>query len=101
MTELTPLAAAMPYELEQNGELPLWYHLGVGMFNKQAEIFESRIKNNFYHLVMYEYMPKNNNFYPFRVRETLRNNYQLVDSFNAPRRGDGESTIEIYVPRPH
>jgi hypothetical protein len=101
MSELTPLAAEIPYELEQNGELPLWYHLGVGMFNKQAEIYENRIKNNFYDLVLFEYMPRNNNFYPFRVRDTLRNNYQLIDSFNAPRRGDGESFIEIYVPRAH
>lgn len=100
MTELTPLAVEMPYKLERNPELPLWFHLGVGMFNKQAEIYENRIRNNYYELVLFENMPNNNNFYPFRVRDTLRNHYQLIDSFNAPRRGDGESTIEIYVPRP-
>jgi hypothetical protein len=101
MTELTPLAVEMPYELEQNGELPLWYHLGVGMFNKQAEIYEGRIINNYYDLVMYEYMPRNNNFYPFRVRDTLRTHYELIDSFHAPRRGSSDSFIEIYVPRAH
>jgi hypothetical protein len=101
MSELTPLAVEMPYALERNPELPLWFHLGVGMFNKQAEIYESRIKKNYYELVLFEYMPNNNNFYPFRVRDTLRTHYNLIDSFIAPRRGDAESIIEIYVPRTH
>jgi len=39
-----------------------------------------------------------NNFYPFRVRDTLRLHYRQVDSFPAPRRGaDTRGTIEVYV----
>ena len=34
MTELTPLAVEMPYRLDTGPTVPLWYHLGVSMFNK-------------------------------------------------------------------
>ena len=97
MSELTPLAAEIPFELEKNQELPLWYHLGVGMFNRQAAIFENRIGNHYYDLVLFEYVPTLNNFYPFRVRDSLRVHYQLVDSFMAPRRGDTQGSIEVYI----
>jgi len=97
MSELTPLAAEMPFLLERNGELPLWYHLGVGMFNHQAATFETRIKNGYYDLIIFENIPSLNNFYPFRTRDTLKNYYRLADSFTAPRRGDTQGQIEIYV----
>src|SRR5690606_2223173 len=57
MSELTFLAAEMPYELERSPRFPLWYHLGVGMFNREAEMFEDRIRNNYYDIVLFEYMP--------------------------------------------
>jgi len=97
MSELTPLAAEIPFKLERNGELPLWYHLGVGMFNRQAAIFETRIKDHYYDLVLFEYIPSLNNFNPFRVRDSLRVHYQLVDSFLAPRRGETRGMIEVYT----
>ena len=97
MSELTPLAAEIPYKLEENGQLPLWYHLGVGMFNRQAEIFEKRIGEHYYDLILFEYVPTLNNFYPFRVRDSLRVHYKLIDSFMAPRRGDTKGTIEVYI----
>lgn len=98
MSELTPLAAEVPFSLERNSQLPLWYHLGVGMFNKQADIFEGRIRGHYYDLILFEYIPTLNNFYPFRVRDCLRQNYKLVDSFLAPRRGpETKGQIEVYV----
>lgn len=97
MSELTPLAVEMPYKLEKGSHYPLWYHLGVGMFNKQAEMFEKKIVAKEYDLVLFEYIPTLNNFYPFRVRDTLMNHYQKVDSFFAPRRGDVKGMIEVYV----
>ena len=97
MSELTPLAAAIPFELERNPELPLWYHLGVGMFNKQAALFERRIDQKYYDLVLFENVPSLNNFYPFRVLERLRADYHLIDSFPAPRRGETQGTIEVFV----
>ncbi len=97
MSELTPLAVEMPYTLERNPALPLWYHLGVGMFNRQAALFEGRIRDHYYDLVLFEYVPNLNNFYPFRVRDSLRVHYRLVDSFMAPRRGETRGDIEVYV----
>ncbi len=99
MSELTPLAVEIPYKLEKGSHYPLWYHLGVGMFNKQAEMFETKIKNNEYDLVLFEYIPSLNNFYPFRVRDTLAAYYNKVDAFPAPRRGETSGSIEVYIRR--
>jgi hypothetical protein len=102
MSELTPLAAEMPYEPERNGQLPLWYHLGVGMFNRQADSIGRRIRDHYYDLVLFEYLPTLNNFYPFRLRDSLMLHYQLVDSMMAPRRGlETRGTIEVYVNSQH
>jgi hypothetical protein len=97
MTELTPLAVEMPYKLERGSHYPLWNHLGVAMFNKQAEMFEQRITNKEYDLVLFEHIPSLNNFYPFRVRNALLNTYQKIDSFPAPRRGDTRGFIEVFI----
>lgn len=97
MTELTPLAVEMPYATETGPGVPLWHHLGVGMFNRQAEEYEQRIRNKHYDIVLFEYIPTLNNFYPFRVRDSLKLHYRQVDSFFAPRRGDTKGVIEVYV----
>jgi hypothetical protein len=97
MTELTPLAAEMPYRPEQGSQYPLWFHLGVGMFNKQAEMYEKKIAGREYDLVLFEYVPSLNNFFPFRVRDSLMTNYHLVDSFPAPRQPGTNGMIEVYV----
>lgn len=97
MTELTPLAAELPYKTERGPEIPLWHHLGVGMFNKEAAMYERKIAGKQYDLVLFEYIPTLNNFYPFRVRATLINHYRKIDSFPAPRRGETRGTIEVFV----
>jgi len=98
MSELTPLAELVPYETEKGPHHPLWYHLGVGMFNREAGNFEKKIAAKYYDLVLFETVPGLNNFYPFRVRDSLRIHYKMVDSFYAPRRGpETIGTIEVYV----
>lgn len=97
MTELTPLSVEVPYQLETGPEIPLWYHLGVSMFNKQAQSYEQKILSNIYDLVLFEYVPSLNNFYPFRVRDTLVNHYQKIDSFPAPRQGNTQGVIEVFI----
>jgi hypothetical protein len=98
MSELTPLAAVIPYEPEKGPGHPLWYHLGVAMFNREAGNFEKKIAAKYYDLVLFETVPGLNNFYPFRVRDSLRIHYRKVDSFYAPRRGpETMGTIEVYV----
>lgn len=97
MSELTFLAKEIPYTMERNAELPLWHHLGVGMFNKQLHIYEDRIQTNYYDLVLFEYVPELNNFFPFAVRDALQKYYQQVDSFDAPRSGRRPGTVEVYI----
>jgi hypothetical protein len=100
MSELTSLAVEIPYKLETGRDFPLWFHLGVGMFNKQAEMFESRISKSYYDLVLFEYIPSLNNFYPFRVRDKLMSFYRQIDSFPAPRKGDTQGIIEVFQKKP-
>ena len=96
MTELTPLAAAVPFKLESGPEYPLWFHKGVALFEKELNLFTGRIKNNYYDLVLYEYIPYLNNFNPYKVRETLMENYQKIDSFPAPRNPSAQAWVEVY-----
>lgn len=98
MTELTPLAEAMPFKLETGVDYPLWYHLGVGMFNRQLAAFKEKVRQHHYDLVLFEYAPGLNNFYPFALREELKQRYQLLDSFLAPRRPTN-AMIEVYIPQ--
>jgi hypothetical protein len=97
MSELTPLIMEIPYQSEKGSDIPLWYHLGVSMFTKQAVMYEQKLKNNQYDLVLFEHVPSLNNFYPFRTRDTLVNHYKLIDSFPAPRRGNTQGIIEVFV----
>lgn len=98
MTELTPLSVEIPCHIDAGPDIPLWYHLGVGMFNREAKMFEKRIAGKQYDLVLFEYIPSLNNFFPFRVRDSLQVHYQKIDSFSAPRRGDTPGMIEVYIP---
>ncbi len=99
LTELTPLAVEIPYTLETGPEIPLWHHLGVAMFNKEAKMYETKIKNKKYNLVLFEHIPTLNNFYPFRVRDSLLSHYHKIDSFPAPRRGETKGMIEVFIPK--
>lgn len=97
MTELTPLAAEIPFKLETGPYYPLWFHKGVAIFEKETRMFTDRIQNNHYDLVLYEYIPYLNNFNPYKVRENLMANYKKADSFPAPRNPSAHAWIEIYV----
>ncbi|HUX84423.1 MAG TPA: hypothetical protein VMV20_04275 [Chitinophagaceae bacterium] len=96
MTELTPLAWAMPYRPETGQDIPLWYHKGVAMFQRQIDQYIQRIDQKQYDLVLYEYVPELNNFFPFEIRNALEQHYRQVDHFLAPRRGSA-ATIEVYL----
>jgi hypothetical protein len=97
MTELTPLAFEIGYELEK--KQPLWYHLGVGMFKKEVTFFCSRIEHQYYDVVLFEYIPGLNNFYPFSIRQYLAENYVHKKTFKAPR-SDHQGFIEVYERKP-
>jgi hypothetical protein len=94
MSELTPLAHELGYEPMINQ--PLWYHLNIGMFDKQVQEFNARIEQKQYDLVLFEDIPSLTEFYPYEVQEALQENYELKDRFLAPR-ALGDSYIEVYT----
>ena len=94
MSEYTPLASILGYELEV--KQPLWYHLNVAMFEKEMQFFEQRITNEYYDLVLFEVIPDLNNFYPFGIREVLQEHYKMINQFQAPRDKTYE-VVEVYV----
>ena len=73
------------------------------MFEKETQMFVDRVKNNYYDLVLFQYVPYSNNIYPFSVREALEQTYERIDSFPVPRNPSSHAWIEIYVKkkRPH
>ncbi|MBE7177682.1 MAG: hypothetical protein INR69_14835, partial [Mucilaginibacter polytrichastri] len=96
MTELTPLAHDLNFELEKGPAYPLWFHLGVGMFNKQLKMFDERVQKTYYDVVLFEHIDFLNNFYPFELRDELQKHYKKVDTFLAPRNPIG-GDIEVYI----
>ncbi|MTI38887.1 hypothetical protein [Fulvivirga lutimaris] len=94
MSELTPLAHTLGYELEVGQ--PLWYHLNVAMFDRELNFFRKRIESDYYDLVLFEIIPNLNNFYPYELQDALKQHYKKIDVFQAPRRNTLE-VIEVYV----
>lgn len=95
MSELTPLAQTLNYT--PLTDHPLWYHKNVSIFDREINKICNNIRNNYYDLVIYEYIPTLNNFYPFEIRECLQENYRFQFEFEAPRR-EKSSFIEVYLP---
>ena len=95
LTELTMLAYELNYVPMKN--LPLWYHLNVGIFQNQVDTICKNIAQKEYDLVLFEEIPSLDNFFPEEIRVALKKNYKLNDSFLAPRK-EGDSFIEVYLP---
>ena len=66
------------------------------MFDKETRMFVDRIRNNYYDLVLYEYIPYLNNFYPYEVREALLQYYQQSEVVPAPRKPAAHAWVEVY-----
>ncbi|MBT29637.1 MAG: hypothetical protein CMO01_08230 [Thalassobius sp.] len=96
MSELTPLAHTIGYEFPRDSRQPLWYHQGVGLFDREIDYLCNEIKNGTYDIVLFEEIPELNNFYPPKVQECLKENYKLVKEFEAPRRNE-KGIIEVYL----
>ena len=96
MSELTPLNYEFNLVADQGPYHSLWYHKGVGLFDREVEMFCSKVTNREYDLVLFQVIPNLNEFYPSEVRNCLKRHYVLQDKFLAPRIPEN-STIEIYV----
>jgi hypothetical protein len=96
MSELTPLAWDMGYALEKGESHPLWFHKGVAFFDREVEMFCSKVTAGEYDLILFEDIPNVNQFYPYEVRDCVRANYKLQFKFLAPRVPE-ISYIEVYT----
>jgi hypothetical protein len=94
MSELTMLAYELPYTPQKN--LPLWYHLHIGMFDKEVAEISEKIRNKEYDLILFEDVPILDNFFPYILQKVMKENYQLQDRFLAPRKEE-DSYIEVFV----
>lgn len=94
MTELTMLAYEWKYEPIKG--LPLWYHVGVGIFQKQIDEINTKISSNEYDMVMFETIPQLIQFFPEEVRSQLKLKYKLKQRYLAPRK-EGDAYIEVYT----
>ena len=94
MTELTPLAHELGFELERG--VPMWYHLNVSMFDRELAFYKERVASHYYDVVLFEYIPTLNNFYPFELRDLLLQEYERIDSFMAPRQ-QTDASVEVYI----
>jgi len=95
MSELTIL----PYELGYTPltDVPLWYHVDVGIFQKQVDELCAKIAAKEYDMVLFEEIPYIDDFFPEKARKALQASYKLDHTFLAPRLG-GESFVEVYLP---
>lgn len=94
MTELTPLALELGYTPPTNQAL--WYHLNVGIFQREVDTLCARVERQAYDLVLFQDIPNLEHFFPYEVQESLQSTYKLQDSFLAPRKEEN-SIIEVYV----
>jgi hypothetical protein len=96
MSELTPLAYDMGYELETGAQYPLWFHKGVAFFDREIDMFCGKINRQEYDVVLFEDIPNVNQFYSYEVRDCIVRNYKLKFKFLAPRIPE-ISYIEVYT----
>ncbi len=94
MSELTPLALEMNYVPPVNQ--PLWYHLNIGIFQKEVEEFCAKVRSKEYDLVLFQDIPGLVHFFPYQVRDTLEKYYRFENKFLAPRKLEN-SFVEVYV----
>ena len=65
------------------------------LFRSQLEEICNNIAQLKYDVVLFESVPILNDFYPEELHQCLKEHYQLVDEFRAPRR-EKNATILVY-----
>lgn len=94
MSELTPLAYEIGYTPLTHH--PLWFHLNIGIFEKEVNEINKLVREGFYDMVLFESIPSLTDFYPYAIRDQLLQDYTRIDSFLAPRKLE-DSIIEVFV----
>lgn len=94
MTELTNLSAELGFEPLKG--IPLWYDYGVCLFDQQIEEINQKVMAQEYDLFLFEHVPSMEDYYPLEVKAVLKQEYDLIDKFLAPRKEE-DTFIEVYA----
>lgn len=94
MSELTPLCYEAGFEPTTG--TPLWFHMDVGMFQKQVDEINDKIESGYYDLVLFEHIESLPTFYPMAIHDHLASKYFRYDKFAAPRKLE-DGTIEVFI----
>ncbi len=95
MSELTFLAYEMNYQLLSGPGVPLWYHKGVSLFDREIDFLCELIKNKKFDIILFESMDYVQDFYPYVVRDCAIENYVKVFEFEGPT-GVGNE-VEVFA----
>ncbi|HMF71041.1 MAG TPA: hypothetical protein VK616_06180 [Flavitalea sp.] len=94
MSELTFLAKELNYV--PLTDHPLWFHVNIGMFQKEIDEINQKVKDRYYDVVLFEDIPSLTEFYPYQVRDQLELYYKSHGKFLAPRKLE-DSSIEVFI----
>jgi hypothetical protein len=94
MSELTFLAHEIGYT-PLTGQ-PLWYHMDIGMFQKQVDEISHNIQEGYYDLVLFQTIESLPTFYPLPILDELEKKYFLYDKFAGPRKLE-DSFVEVFI----
>ncbi len=96
MSELTPLMYDLKWPIETGHDYPLWFHKGVSFFDREVDAFCEKVSLGEYDVILFEDIPDVNQFYPYEVRDCIREKYRMKFKFLAPRIPE-ISYIEVYT----
>ena len=96
MSELTPLENEIGCQLEASPYYPLWFHENVAFFDREVNYFCDKVQDHDYDLILFQTIPNLNNFFPYEVRDCIREHYVMKDRFLAPREIPN-AYVEVYV----
>lgn len=98
MTEITPIYKELGVVPPVG--IPLWFHKNVILFERETVLLENQIREGKYDLVLFQVIPGLDNFFPFNIQSVLQEEYEMIKSFDAPRKSsEGYSFIEVYQKR--
>jgi hypothetical protein len=95
MSEITPIYEEL--KVAPPVGIPLWFHKRVILFDKETELLRDQIRKGEYDIVLFQAIPGLDNFFPFDLQEELLKHYELIDTFDAPRKtSEGYSYIQVF-----
>ena len=96
LSELTFLAYELHYTPLRGQHQPLFYHVGVGEFDREVKYLENGVEEKAYDLILFETIEDWKDYYPSPVYKKITENYQRIDKFRGPK-GFPRTYIEVFV----